>query len=62
MFICNLLYYWFSVGEATLSLHHLIAHFTPNQKKKISQNGTQFNHDVTQKRQPQTFQSISINT
>jgi hypothetical protein len=25
----NLLYYWFSVGEGTLPLHHLITNFTP---------------------------------
>jgi hypothetical protein len=27
------LYYWFLVGEGTLPLHHLIAHFTPNKKQ-----------------------------
>jgi hypothetical protein len=26
------LYYWFSVGEGTLPLHHLIAQNTPNKK------------------------------
>jgi hypothetical protein len=27
-FLFHNLYYWFSVGEATLPLHHLISHFT----------------------------------
>jgi hypothetical protein len=27
------LYYWFSVGEATLPLHHLIARNTPTPNK-----------------------------
>jgi hypothetical protein len=25
------LYYWFTVGEATLPLHHLISRYTPNE-------------------------------
>jgi hypothetical protein len=35
------LYYWFSVGEGTLPLHHLIAQNTPNKK-----NPHQFSHLV----------------
>jgi hypothetical protein len=29
------LYYWFSVGEGTLPLHHLIAQNTPNKKTEM---------------------------